>query len=102
MGFSGTILLQEIDKTQRIGFTAIIRPPIMKQPLLVEAFQCIKGEGISLELAIAFLNKATELIDLPYFEIKGIALRLQKMDVQEGRLTLYTEAYVRQLPDLNL
>jgi hypothetical protein len=102
MGFSGTILLQEIDKTQRIGFTAIIRPPILKQPLLVEAFQCTQGEGISLELAIAFLNKARELMDLPYFELEGIALRLKKMDVQEGRLTLYTEVYVRQFPDLHL
>lgn len=102
MGFSGTLVLHEIGKSRRIGFTAVIRPPIMKQPLLLEAFQCTQGEGISLELALTFLNKARELMDLPYFQLEGIALRLKKMDVQEGRVTLYTEAYVQQLPDFNL
>ncbi len=101
MGFSGTILLHEMGKSRRIGFTALMCPPIMKQPLLLEAFQCTQGEGISLELAIAFLNKARELMALPYFQIAGIALRVKKMDVQKGSVTLYTEAYVEQLPELN-
>jgi hypothetical protein len=101
IGFSGTILLHEIGKSRGIGFTAVIRPPMMKQPLLLEAFQCTQGEGISLELALTFLNKARELMDLPYFQMEGLALRVKKMDVQEGSVTLYTEAYVQQFPDFN-
>jgi hypothetical protein len=99
--FRGTILLQEIGITRRIGFTSVIRPPIMKQPLLLEAFHCTTEEGISLELAIALLNKAREMMSLPYLELEGMAFRLKQMDVQEGSVTLYTEAYVRQLPAVN-
>ncbi|HEY9608247.1 DUF2993 domain-containing protein [Allocoleopsis sp.] len=101
MGFSGTIVLHEIGTSRGIGFAAVIRPAIMKQPLLLEAFQCTQGEGISLELALTFLNKARELMDLPYFQLEGIALRVKKMDVQEGSVTLDTEAYVQQVPDFN-
>ncbi|AFZ18234.1 LmeA family phospholipid-binding protein [Allocoleopsis franciscana] len=99
IGFSGTIVLNETGKTRRMGFTALIRLPIMQQPLLLEAFQCTEGEGISLELALTFLNKARELMDSPYFEIEGVALCIKKLDVQSGRLSLYTDAYVRQLPE---
>ena len=74
---------------------------MMQRSFRLEEFRCTQGEGIALELAIAFLNKAKELLNLPYFELEGMALRLQNMDVQEGRITLYTEAYIKQLPDLN-
>lgn len=97
----GIILLQEIGITRRIGFTAVIRPPMMKRPLLLEGFHCTTGEGISLELAIALLNKAREMMSLPYFVLEGMAFRLKQMDVQEGSVTLYTEAYVQQLPAVN-
>jgi hypothetical protein len=101
MEFRGTILLQEAGKTRQFGFIATIRPRTLAQPLLLEGFHCVEGEGISLELAIAFLNKVRELLQLPYFEFQATALRIKQLEVQEGRLTLHTEAYVRQLPDLN-
>jgi hypothetical protein len=82
-----------------MSFTALIRLPAVKQPLLLEAFQCTQGEGISLELALALINKARELMNLAYFEIEGVALRIKKLDVRSGRLTLYTDASVRQLPE---
>ncbi len=102
MGFSGTVLLHEMGKTRRVSFNAVIRPRTIKQPLLLEAFHCTEGDGISLELAIAFLNKARELVNLPYFELQGMALRIKELEMQKGSLTLHTEAYIKQFPDLNL
>jgi len=101
MGFSGTILLHEMGEIRRLGFTAMIRPGTMKQPLLLEAFHCTEGEGISLEFAIAFIKKAGELVNLPYVDLEGMALRIKKLELQEGSLTLHTDAYVRQLTNLN-
>jgi hypothetical protein len=101
MELDGTILLHEMGNTRQLGFTAVIRLGTMKQPLLLEAFHCTEGEGISLELAIAFLKNAKELMNLPYLDLQGMALRIKRLDVQEGCLTLYTDAYVRQLSELN-
>jgi hypothetical protein len=100
MGFSGTIQLHELGKTRCLSFTAVIRLRTLSQSLL-EAFHCTEGEGISLELAIAFLNKARELLNLSYFDFPGMAFRIKELDVQVGSITLHTEAYVRQLPELN-
>jgi hypothetical protein len=86
---------------RRLGFTAMIRSGTTKQPLLLEAFHCTEGEGISLEFAIAFIKKAGELVNLPYVDLEGMALRIKKLDLQEGSLTLHTDAYVRQLTNLN-
>ena len=101
MEFSGTIQLHEMGITRQLGFTAVIRPRAFSQPLLIEAFHCTQGEGISLELAIAFINKARELVNLPYFDVEGMAVRIKELEVEEGSLTLHTEAYIKQLPELN-
>lgn len=98
---NGAIVLHEIGKTWQLGFTGVIGRGTMKQPLLLEAFHCTEGLGISLELAIAFLKKAKELMNSPYFELEGMALRIKRLEVGEGYLTLYTEAYVRQIPELD-
>lgn len=101
MEFSGTIQLHEMGITRQLGFSALIHPRTSSQPLLLEAFHCTQGEGISLELAIAFINKARELVNLPYFDVEGMALRIKELEVEEGSLTLHTEAYIKQLPELN-
>lgn len=102
IGVSGTIALHEMSQTRCVGFSAVIRPRTFSQPLLVEAFQCTKGDGISLELAIAFLEKARELVNLSYFELEGTALRIKELEVKKGSIMLQTEAHIKQLPDLNL
>ena len=93
-----TLLHDEIGKTKQIGFTAVMLVKTGEQPLLLEGFNCTPGQGISLELAIAFMQKVRELLNLPSYEIEGMALRVKDVDVQEGRLTLHTEAHVTQLP----
>jgi len=59
----------------------------------MEGFNCTPGQGISLELAIAFMVR--ELLNLPFYEIEGMVL--SKMWMCKSSLTLHTEAYVTQL-----
>jgi hypothetical protein len=94
-----TLLHDEIGKTKSIGFTATILVKTSEQSLLMESFNCTPpGQGISLELAIAFLQKIKELVNLPYLDLDTIAFRVKNVDVQKGSLTLHTEAHVRQIP----
>lgn len=97
----GTILLHEMGKTQSVGTTVVFRLLSLSEPPLLEAFNCTRGVGMSLEVAIALMKKVSEFLNLPYFELGEMALRLKALDVQAGSLTLHTEAYVRQLPDLS-
>lgn len=97
---AGKIRMNEAANTRQLSFIAVIQPRTSYQPLLVEAFQCSPGEGISLELIIPLIQKLKELANLPYFEMEGSAFRVKDMDVQAGSLTVYAEAYVRQIPSL--
>jgi hypothetical protein len=99
--FKATMLLHERGNTRQLGFNAAFQPRTDSQPVMLEEFNCSEGEGISLELTIALMNKVRELLNLPYFELEGIALRVKQLDVHEGSLTLHTQAYVRQIPELN-
>jgi hypothetical protein len=95
---ANTLLHDEIGKTKQISFNCVMLVKTGEQPLLMEGFNCTLGQGISLELAIAFLKKLRELVNLPFYDLEGMALCVKNVDVQKGSLTLLTEAYVRQMP----
>lgn len=96
--FADTLLNNEIGETKQMSFIATILVKTSKQSLLLESFSCTPNQGISLELAIAFLQKLKELLNLPYLELDGMALRVKDVDVQKGSLTLHSEARVKQIP----
>jgi len=60
-----------------------------EQPLLMEEFNCTPGQGISLELAIAFMQKLRELVN--YYEFEGMVLA-SKIWMCKGSLTLHTKS----------
>ena len=96
---ANALLHDEIGKTKQIGFIATMLVKTGEQPLLMEGFNCTPpGQGISVELAIAFMKKLRELLNLPYYEFEGMSLRVKDMDVEKGSLTLHTEAHVTQIP----
>lgn len=96
--FADTLLNNEIGATKEISFIATILVKRSAQPLLLESFSCTPNQGISLELAIALMQKLKELLNLPYLELDGMALRVRDIDVQQGSLTLHSEARVKQIP----
>lgn len=94
-----TLLHDEIGKTKQIGFIAKMLVKTGEQSLLMEGFDCTPpGQGISIEIAIAFMKKLRGLVNLPYYEIEGMALRVKDVDVQKGSVTLHAEAHVKELP----
>lgn len=99
MVFIAEILLQdEIGMTKQLGITAKLLVKTGEQPLLLEGFACTPGQGISLELAITFMRKVRELVNLPYYEIEGMTLLVKDIEVQEGRITVQAESHVVQIP----
>ena len=96
---ANTLLEDEIGKTKEIGFIATILVKTGEQPLLMEGFNCTPpGQGISLELAIAFMQNIKQLLNLPFYEVEGMAIGVKDVDVQKGSLTLHTEVHVNEVP----
>ena len=96
---ANTLLHDEIGKTKQIGFIATMLVKTGEQPLLMEGFNCTPpGVGISLELAIAFMQNIRQLLNLPFYEVEGMAIGVKDVDVQKGSLTLHTEVHVNEVP----
>lgn len=98
MIFNGKSLLHEKDKTQQLSFTSTFRPRTKQHPALLEAFHCKEGHSVSLEFTVALMQKIKELVNSPYFEIAGMAIRIKEMEVEAGRIILQVQAHIRQLP----
>lgn len=95
-----TLLHDEIGQTKQIGFTATMLVKTGKQSLLMEGFNCTPDQGVSLELAIAFMKKLKELANLPYYELEGMALRVKDIELHKGSLTLLADAHIKQIPSM--
>ena len=99
MLFNGKTLLHEKGETQSVGFTAAFRPRTQKQPVIVENFQCDREQGIPFAIAVALMQKIKQWIELPYFDLEGIAIRVQEMSVQSGQIDLQLQIKMKSLPE---
>jgi hypothetical protein len=98
MVFKGNTLIHERGKKRPVSFTAKFRPRTQEQPVMLEGFNCTEGEGISLEVTVALMQKLKELVNLPHIDLEGMVLRVKDMEVHEGSLTIHSKARVREIP----
>ncbi|MCP6758862.1 MAG: DUF2993 domain-containing protein [Fischerella sp. CENA71] len=94
----GFVQIKEPDHTAQVGFKAVFAPRTLDQPILMKSFKCTQGEGISLNIVVALMNKIKELVNLPYLEFDDVWFRIINMEVQKGSLVFLIEARMRQIP----
>ncbi|OUL26351.1 hypothetical protein BV378_13095 [Nostoc sp. RF31YmG] len=96
--FKGKFLLNEMNNNRLIGFTARIKPFTHSQPLLLESFYCTQGDGLSVNLMAAFMQKIKEMLQLPYLEWQDMLLSIKDMKVNQDNIIMLVRAHVKQIP----
>ncbi|MEH2339633.1 LmeA family phospholipid-binding protein [Nostoc sp.] len=94
----GRLLLKEKGNTRPLAYTAVLRPRTHSQPAMLESFNCTEGEGVSIELVTALMQKAKELMNLPSLKWEDMAFKIKDIKVEKGSLTLLVETQVKQIP----
>ncbi|MEH2144715.1 LmeA family phospholipid-binding protein [Nostoc sp.] len=94
----GRLLLTEKGNTRPLAYTALLRPRTHSQPAMLESFNCTEGEGVSIELVTALMQKVKELMNLPYLKWEDMAFKIKDIKVEKGSLTLLVETQVKQIP----
>ncbi len=97
IGFNATGLLKSEENTRLLGVTLTFIPRTNSQPILLSSVTCTEGEGISVELISAFMQKVKELANLPFLKWEDIAFRIINMEVEQESITLMIEANVKQI-----
>ncbi|MBE9179662.1 DUF2993 domain-containing protein [Oculatella sp. LEGE 06141] len=92
------VFIPQKNEKRQVAFTAVPRVAEGGNRVALEDIQYAEGQEVSPELTDALLNSAKDLLDLRNFELQGMSLQLQKLDVQKGKLVMQAQAHVEQFP----
>ena len=92
--------LQPSGETKEVAFTTTPQIAPGGRSVVLEDIQYEPGKEVSEDLTQAFLDKAGKMLDLRNFEKKGLALRLNRLNVEAGQITLLAVAEITQFPTL--
>ncbi len=96
ISLSAVVTVQSTQERKRVSFAAIPRVSPDGQQLILEDIQSLEGQDLSSELTEALVQQVRELLDLRNFNLEGFSLKLKRLDVQPGKLTLESEALIEQ------
>lgn len=98
VGLNATVLLRDSNETQQIAFTAVPRVRPNGQGVVLEDVEYAEHKELSPELTNALLEKSAEILDFSNFELDGMSLRINRLDVKAGKLTMQAAAHVEKIP----
>lgn len=92
------IHLPETGETQVVSFTALPQLTARGACITLEQIEYPDGQGTAPELTEAMVQAAQDLLDLRNFELEGMALRVNHLQVESGKLILQAVAAIEQFP----
>jgi hypothetical protein len=98
VALNASILVVENNETHQVAFTAVPRVNANGTTVTLENVTYGEGEEISPELTKALIAQTSEILNLSNFDLEGMSLRVQQLEVEIGKLTLQAEADVEQIP----
>lgn len=98
VALNATVVLRQTSETKQVAFTAVPRVSANGETVSLEDVQYGEGEEISPELTKALVDQTSEILNLSNFDLEGITLKINTLEVEAGKLTLQAEAYVEQIP----
>ncbi|MEG4124785.1 DUF2993 domain-containing protein [Microcoleus sp. Pol14C2] len=99
IALNAEVLVRETASTEKIYFTA--KPEIAAGgwAISLQDVEYPENKEFSPELTEALADKAGEVLNLRNFELEGMSLRIQQLNVEAGLLTLQAEAKVEKFPN---
>lgn len=98
VGIDAQILMRQTDETQQVSFTTTPRVTPRGRGVSLEDVHYTEGKELSPELTSALVEKARGILNLNNFEMEGISLRIQQLEVNSDKLTLQAVADITHLP----
>jgi hypothetical protein len=98
LAFDAQVLQRE---TGEVGLLSIMAKPHLQdngQRISLEDISETDRQTLPPEVAAALFQAAIDLLDLRQFELKGISLQLQNLDIQPGKMIAQARARVEQFP----
>ena len=101
IGVDADLQLDGEETTQLVSFTATPRIESDGRTVALKNIEYTSGENLSPTLTDAMVAKAETILNLKNFEMEGIQLKLDRLDVRSQKLNLHAVAELSQLPNQN-
>lgn len=92
------IYLVEKDQNEKISLTAIPKINSEGDRIDLESVEYLQDAEYNTGVAEAMLDSAKEILDLRNFEIDAMSLKVRKLDVNLGKLTIEADAEITNFP----
>lgn len=99
IAINAEVLVRETASTEKIYFTAKPQVEAGGWAISLQDVEYPENKEFSPEFTAALADKAGEVLNLRNFELEGMSLRVQQLNVEAGLLTLQAEAKVEQFPN---
>ena len=93
------INLVEKQQNEKIGFTAVPEVNSAGNSINLKSIEYDNEAEYNKNVAEAIIASAEEILDLRNFELDEMSLRVRKLDVQAGKLTIEADATIEDFPD---
>lgn len=93
------IYLVEPGRNEQISFTAIPEINSEGNCINLRSVKYLQDAQFNSDVAKAIINSAEEILDLRNFELDEMSLRVRKLDVNLGKLTIEADAEIKEFPD---
>ena len=93
------INLVEKEQKEKISFTTVPEVNSAGNNINLKSIEYDKEAEYNKNVAEAIIASAEEILDLRNFELDEMSLRVRKLDVEAGKLTIEADAQIEDFPD---
>jgi hypothetical protein len=99
LSLTAAIHITEVSETKQIALTA--KPSIKANgsKIALKEVEYHHQEAANSALATALLESTQEILDLRNFELEGISLQIQRLEVSQGKMIIAAKALIREFPN---
>ena len=98
IGLNADVYLVEKNNNSKISLTAIPEIDNAGNCINLKSVEYLENKGSNIEVAKAIVSSAEEILDLRNFELDQMSLRVRKLDVKLGKLTIEADAEIKDFP----
>ena len=98
IGLDADVHLVDRDSHEKIALTAIPEIDNAGNCINLKSVEYLESINSNSEVAKAIVESAEEILDLRNFELDTMSLRVRKLDVKLGKLTIEADAEIKDFP----
>ncbi len=98
IGLNANVYLAEQDSQEKISLTTVPEIDPAGNCINLNSVKYLQNAHCNLEIAKAIINSAEEILDLRNFQLDTMSLRVRKLDVKLGKLTIEADAEIKDIP----